>query len=141
MVSLKEALAKANEQNLDLVSISPNANPQVCKIMDFGKYKFEINKKSKEAKKNQKTVSIKEIRISPKIEEHDFNVKAKNLIKFLKEGDKVKLTVKFRGRELNYIKIGENLLNRLVDLVEEIGKADGKPNLEGKSMIMMVSPK
>lgn len=141
VVSLKEALRLASESELDLVNIAPNAIPPVCKIMDFGKYRFEINKKQKEAKKKQKVISIKEIRISPKIEEHDFNVKAKNLAKFLKDGDKVKITVRFRGREVNYQSIGEEILNRFIESVQEFAKVESSPKLEGKNMMVVISPK
>ncbi len=141
IVSLKEALKLATEKNMDLVNIAPQAVPPVCKIMDYGKYKFEISKKEKEAKKKQKIVSVKEIRISPTIEEHDLNVKSKQLNQFLKDGDKVKITVRFRGREVNYSSIGEALLNRIAEGIEELGIVEKKPKLEGKNMTMIVSPK
>lgn len=141
IVSSKEALKLASQKNLDLVKIAPQATPPVCKIMDYGKYRFEINKKEKEAKKKQKTVEIKEIRISPTIEEHDFNVKARQLLQFLKEGDKIKVTVRFRGREVSYASLGETLLDKFAQIVEEVGTIEKKPKLEGKNMIMIVSPK
>lgn len=141
IVPIKEALKHASSKNLDLVNIAPNAKPPVCKIMDYGKYKFEINKKQKEAKKKQKTITVKEIRISPSIEEHDFKVKAKKVVEFLKDGDKVKITVKFRGREVNYHTLGEQLLNKFVDIVKEIGNVEKEPKLEGKNMTMIISPK
>lgn len=141
IVSTKEAQKIANQKNLDLVNIAPQANPPVCKIMDYGKYKFEVAKKEKEAKKKQKTITIKEIRISPTIEEHDFNVKAKQIVQFLKDGDKVKVTVRFRGREVSYASLGEALLNRFASMIEELGSVEKKPKLEGKNMIMIISPK
>lgn len=141
IVGLKDALKMATGKNMDLVNIAPQAEPPVCKIMDFGKYKFEIQKKEKEAKKKQKIVSVKEIRISPTIEEHDLNVKLKQLIQFLKDGDKVKVTVRFRGREVNYSSLGESLLNKLAEGIEENGIVEKKPKLEGKNMTMIVSPK
>lgn len=141
IVALKEALKLATEKNLDLVNIAPQATPPVCKIMDYGKYRFEINKKEKEAKKKQKIISIKEIRISPTIEDHDFNVKAKQLVQFLKDGDKVKVTVRFRGREVNYSSLGAALLDKFALVVEEIANIEKRPKLEGKNMTMVVSPK
>lgn len=141
IVGLKDALKLATGKSMDLVNIAPQAEPPVCKIMDYGKYKFEISKKEKEARKKQKIVSVKEIRISPTIEEHDLNVKSKQLTQFLNDGDKVKVTVRFRGREVNYSSIGEALLNKIAEGIEEIGIIEKKPKLEGKNMIMIVSPK
>ncbi|MCX8129131.1 MAG: translation initiation factor IF-3 [Clostridia bacterium] len=137
----KEAQKLANSKNLDLVKIAPQANPPVCRIMDYGKYMFELAKKEKEARKNQKIISIKEVRISPSIEEHDFGFKLKNAYKFLKDGDKVKVSVKFRGREMNYTKLGEEVLEKFAEGVKEVGVVEKKPKLEGKSMVMIINPK
>jgi translation initiation factor IF-3 len=137
----KDALKLALQKNLDLVNIAPQANPPVCRIMDYGKYIFELHKKEKEAKKKQKVVTIKELRVSPSIEEHDFNVKVKQLLQFLKDGDKVKVTVKFRGREVNYASLGETVLNKFSDALEDTGVVEKRPKLEGKNMSMVVSPK
>jgi translation initiation factor IF-3 len=128
-------------KNLDLVKIAPQAVPPVCKIMDYGKYMFELAKKEKEAKKNQKVISIKEVWIKPTIEEHDFEFKAKNAYKFLKDGDKVKVSVRFRGREMNYTSLGEKVLIKFAQAVEEVGTVERKPKLEGRSMIMILNPK
>ena len=115
VVSIREALEKAEEKNLDLVLVAPNANPQVCKIMNYGKYKFEQAKKEKEAKKKQKVLEVKELRVTPNIEEHDFEFKSKNARKFLEDGNKVKITVRFRGREVNNSKAGEIVLNKFIE--------------------------
>lgn len=131
----------ANEKKLDLVKISPNANPPVCKILDYGKYKYEQQKKEKEAKKKQKVISVKEIRLSPMIEDHDLNVKANNANKFLKNGDKVKVTIRFRGREMGYVKSGYDLMRKFADIVEEQGVVEKKPVLEGRNMIMILASK
>ena len=140
-ISLKEALEIASEKDLDLVLVSPNTNPPVCKIMNYGKYKFEQAKKEKEAKKKQRTFEIKEIRITPNTEEHDFNFKCKNAKKFIEEGSKVKITVRFRGRELNYVKLGENILNKFIEELSEVSVPEKKPLLEGKNMFIILQPK
>jgi translation initiation factor IF-3 len=140
IVSAKEAQKLAISKNLDLVKIAPQANPPVCKIMDYGKYMFELAKKEKEAKKNQKITAIKEVWIKPNIEEHDFGFKAKNAYRFLKEGNKVKVSVRFRGRELNYTSLGEAVLNRFAEAVSEVGTVERKPKLEGRNMIMVLNP-
>lgn len=137
----KDALKMAGEKNLDLVKIAPQAAPPVCKIMDYGKYMFELAKKEKETRKNQKIISIKEVRISPSIEEHDFGFKVKNAYKFLQDGDKVKVSVKFRGREMNYTSLGEKVLAKFAEAVEEVGTVEKRPRLEGKSMHMILNPK
>lgn len=137
----KDALLTAASRNLDLVMISPHAAPPVCKIMDYGKYIFEQAKKEKEAKKNQKIVCLKEVRISATIEEHDFNFKVKNAIKFLQDGDKVKVSVKFKGRELNYTSLGKIVLNKFADTCLDVGTVEKAPRLEGRSMTMVLSPK
>lgn len=136
----KAALELAIEKNLDLVKIAPKAEPPVCKIMDYGKYKFEASKREKEARKNQKIVSLKEVRLSPNIDDHDFYTKAKNAIKFLKEGNKVKVTVRFRGREVHHAKLGENILLRFGEECSEVGTMDKRPKLEGRNMTMILSP-
>ena len=141
IVSKREALEKAAEDNLDLVLVSPNAKPAVCKIMNYGKYKFEQSKKEKEAKKKQKVLEIKEIRVTPNIEEHDFEFKSKNARKFLTDGNKVKITVRFRGREVNNAKLGENVLNKFIENLSDIANVDKKPKLEGRNMFIMLSKK
>jgi len=140
IVSAREAQIKANEKEVDLVKISPNANPPVCKIMDYGKFLYEQNKKQKEAKKKQVVINVKEIRLSPKIEEHDFNFKVKNATKFLKSGDKVKVSIRFRGREMQYTRIGAQVMEKFLEAIKEYATADGKPKMEGRSMTMMLSP-
>ena len=141
VVSFEEALEKAESKNLDLVLVSPNANPQVCKIMNYGKYKFEQAKKEKEAKKKQKVLETKEIRVTPNIEEHDFGFKSKNAKKFIEDGNKVKITVKFRGRELNNVKAGESVLNKFIDALNEVAVVEKSPKLEGRNMFIMLSKK
>ena len=141
VLSLNDALEKAEEKNLDLVLVAPNANPVVCKIMNYGKYKFEQAKKEKEAKKKQKIAEIKEIRITPNIEEHDFGFKAKNARKFIEDGNKVKITVRFKGREVNNSKLGENVLNKFIENLSDIANVDKKPKLEGRNMFIMLSKK
>ncbi|MCX7842710.1 MAG: translation initiation factor IF-3 [Clostridia bacterium] len=140
IMSAKEAQKLANSKNLDLVKIAPQAAPPVCKIMDYGKYMFELAKKEKEARKNQKIISIKEVRLSPTIEDHDFGFKVKNAYKFLKDGDKVKVSIKFRGREMNYTSLGEEVLTKFAESVKDVGLVEKKPKLEGKNMIMILNP-
>jgi len=139
--SAKEAQKIANSKNLDLVKIAPQANPPVCKIMDYGKYMFELAKKEKEAKKNQKVINVKEVRMKPTTEEHDFNFKVKNAYKFLKDGDKVKVSIRFSGRQLNYTSLGKEVLEKFAQALEEVGIVEKKPKLEGKSMVMVINPK
>jgi len=139
--SAAEALNIAIEHNLDLVKIAPTANPPVCKIMDYGKYCFEQAKRDKEAKKNQRVVEVKEIRMSPSIGLNDFNIKLKNGQKFLREGDRVKVTVRFRGREMSHTEIGEELLLRFASLCSDIATVDKSPKLDGRHMTMFLSPK
>ncbi len=131
----------AYEKKLDLVLVSPNLEVPVCKIMNYGKYKFEQAKKEKEARKKQKTLETKEIRITPNIEQHDFEFKCKNARKFLEEGNKVKITVKFRGRELNYVKLGEEALNQFIEGLEDVATPEKKPLLEGKNMFVILARK
>lgn len=141
VISTKEALEKAMEKNLDLVLVAPNGKPPVCKIMNYGKYKFEQSKKEKEAKKKQKTLELKELRVTPNIEEHDFEFKAKNARKFLEDGNKVKITVRFRGREVNNAKAGENVLNKFIEKLEDISTIEKKPKLEGRNMFTILAKK
>ncbi len=131
----------AEEKELDLVMISPNANPPVCRIMDFGKFIYEQSKKEKEAKKKQKIVNIKEIRFSPTIEEHDIGIKANNARKFLVDGDKVKVTVRFRGREADYSHIGAKILEKFLAKVEDVCIVEKPAKLEGRNMTMVLAPK
>ena len=141
VMGIREALAIAEEANLDLVNVSPNAEPPVCKILDFGKYRYELQKKDKIAKKNQKTMQVKEVRLSTFIEAHDVNVKANTAIKFLKDGDKVKVSLRFRGRERDYTAKGFDVMNSFADQVSEYGVIDKKPKFEGRSLTMFLSPK
>ncbi|HCX65534.1 MAG TPA: translation initiation factor IF-3 [Eubacteriaceae bacterium] len=137
----KEAQKIADEKNMDLVKISPNANPPVCRIMDYGKFKYEQSRKEKEAKKKQKVINVKEIRMSAAVQDHDLQVKAKNAIKFLKNGDKVKASVRFRGREMAYTDSGREVLLKFADFVSEVGVIEKKPVLEGRNMVMHLGPK
>ena len=137
---LKKAIEIAKEEGLDLIEISPNANPPVCKIMDMGKYKYDLQKKANNAKKKQKTVSLKELKLRPGTEIHDYNFKLKNAKKFLTKGDKVKFTVRFKGREMQHIEFGKNLMNRIIEDTKEIGKVETNPKFEGKQMIMIIQP-
>ena len=140
-MKLSEALDIAAEKNLDLVLVAPNNNPKVCKIMNYGKYKFEQTKKEKEARKKQKAFEIKEIRVTPNIDSHDFEFKVKTAQKFLSDGNKVRITLKFRGREMNYVKQGEDVLNQFINSLSEYGVPDKKPVLERKVMFVNISPK
>ena len=140
-ISLNEALDMAYEKKLDLVLVAPNAEVPVCKLMNYGKYKFEQAKREKEAKKKQKTFELKEIRITPNIEEHDFGFKVKNARKFIEDGNKVKVTVRFRGRELNYLKLGEEELNHFIEELSDIAVPEKKPLLEGKNMFIILAKK
>ncbi|MGM9552686.1 MAG: translation initiation factor IF-3 [Faecousia sp.] len=141
IVTSEAALKMAEEQELDLVKISPNAVPPVCKIMDYGKFRFDQLKREKEAKKNQRVVEIKEIRMSPGIDTNDFNTKMRSAMKFLKEGNRVKVTVRFRGREMAHTDIGEQLLIRFGDGCAEVATLEKKPKLDGRHMSIFLSPK
>lgn len=141
IVSSAEALRMAEEQGLDLAKISPNAVPPVCKILDYGKFRFDQLKKEKEAKKNQRVVEIKEIRMSPGIDTNDLNTKMRSAVKFLKEGNRVKVTVRFRGREMAHTEIGEELLINFSEGCAEVANMDKKPKLEGRHMSIFLSPK
>ncbi len=141
VVSLNVALDKASEANLDLVLVAPNGNPPVCKIMNYGKYKFEQAKKEKEAKKKQKVLEIKEIRVTPNIEKHDFEFKTRNAKKFIEDGNKVKITVRFRGREVNNSKAGEIVLNNFIEQLQEVAQVEKAPKLEGRNMFTILAKK
>lgn len=141
VMDTRKALDIASEKNLDLVLVAPNGNPPVCKIMNYGKYKFEQAKKEKESKKRQKTFEVKEIRVTPNIDNHDFQFKSKNARKFLEAGNKVKVTVRFRGREVNNVKAGEMILNRFIEDLSDISSPEKKPILEGKNMFVILAKK
>ena len=140
VVSIKEALAAAEEAGLDLIEISPQANPPVCKILDIGKYKYEMQKRKAEAKKKQKVVEIKELKLRPMIDTHDYEVKVKQAKKFLSEGNKVKFTMRYKGREMNTADMGKDVLMRLLDDLEGICKVESEPKMEGKQMMMVIAP-
>ena len=141
VLSIKEALALAEESNLDLVNVSPNAEPPVCKILDYGKYRYELQKKEKQSKKNQKVTQVKEVRLSTFIEEHDIQVKANTAKNFLKNGDKLKVSLRFRGRERDYTAKGFDVMNRFAEEVSEFGVVEKKPKFEGRSLTMFLGPK
>ncbi len=141
IMSGREAQALANEKNLDLVKISPNANPPVCRIMDYGKYKYEAAKKEKESRKKQKVVVLKEIRLRPAIDDNDLKTKAKNAVKFLEAGDKVKVAVRFRGRELGHKEIGYQVIKAFVEHIGSAGTPDKDPKFEGNSLVLILEPK
>ena len=140
VMQLKQAIQMAKDERLDLIEISPNANPPVCKIMDMGKYKYDLQKKANQAKKKQKIVSLKEIKLRPGTEIHDYNFKIKNSKKFISKGDKVKFTVKFKGREMQHIELGKDLMKRIIDDTKDIGKVETHPKFEGRQMIMIIQP-
>ena len=141
IMSSKAALDLAAEQELDLVKISPTANPPVCKIMDYGKFRFDQMKKEKESRKNQRVVEVKEIRMSPNIDTNDLNTKMKNAIKFLSDGNRVKVSVRFRGREMTHTNLGEQLLNQFAEGCSEVANLEKNPKMEGLFMFMFLSPK
>ncbi len=130
----------AADAGLDLVEISPNANPPVCKIMDFGKFKYEQQKRESEARKKQKIIEVKEVKFRPNTDTHDYEVKMKNVYKFLEKGDKVKVTLRFRGREMAHQNLGRELLERVAEDIKELGKVENMPKMEGRQMIMMIGP-
>ena len=136
----REALRMAEEQHLDLVEVAPKAKPPVCRIMDFGKYRYEQQKREKEAKKKQKTINIKEVKLRPNIEQHDFDVKLKNALRFVEEGNKVKVTIMFRGREMAHPELGLNILERLAGELGELAIIETQPKLEGRNMHMLLAP-
>ena len=141
VVSVKEALAMAGEQDVDLVEISPTAKPPVCKLMDYGKFKYEQSKKRDEAKKKQKQVQIKEIKFRPGTDDGDYNIKMRNIVRFLEDGDKVKVTLRFRGREMAHQQLGAKLLERVKEDLIEIGTVEQFPKMEGRQMGMLLGPK
>lgn len=141
VVSPSVGLDMAREAGLDLVEISPNATPPVCKVMDLGKFKYEQQKREAEARKKQKVIDVKEVKFRPGTDTHDYDVKMRNVMKFLESGDKVKITLRFRGREMAHQELGLELLNRVRDDVGEAGKIEAMPKLEGRQMVMMISPR
>ena len=141
IMSSRDAMALAKEQNLDLVKIAPQANPPVCKIVDYGKYKYEQTRREKDARKNQKVISVKEVRLSPNIEQNDINTKIKQASKFLEKGDKVKVTVRFRGRELAHTAVGKEILNKFAESLSEIAQVEKPAKMEGRFMVMFLMPK
>lgn len=141
VVSINQALEMAVEAGLDLVEISPHSDPPVCKILDFGKYKYEAQKRKNEARKKQKTIDVKEIKMRPNIDVHDYDVKMRSIHKFLGEGDKVKVTMRFRGREMAHQELGMKVLERVREDVGELAKVEQRPKLEGRQMIMVMAPR
>ena len=140
VVSPAKGLALAEEAGLDLVEISPNATPPVCKIMDFGKFKYEQQKRESEARKKQKTIEVKEVKFRPNTDTHDYDVKMRNVVRFLEGGDKVKVTLRCRGREMAHQNLGRDLLERVAEDVEGLGKVENMPKMEGRQMVMMIGP-
>ena len=141
VVTTREALAAAEDAGLDLVEISPNADPPVCKILDFGKFKYEQQKKKNEARKKQKVIEVKEIKLRPNIDDHDYDVKMRSATNFLEEGDKVKVTMRFRGREMMHQELGMNVLMRVREQLDPLAKVEQTPQLEGRQMTMVLAPK
>ena len=141
VMSSREALALAEERQLDLVKIAPQARPPVCKLMDYGKYRFEQSKKEREFRKNQKVITVKEVRLSATIEDHDVDVKFKNAVKFLKEGNKVKVTIRFRGRQITHSEIGRQIMMEFAERIKDYGTVEKAPAIEGRSMSMFITPK
>lgn len=141
VMSSRDALQLAEERQLDLVKIAPQARPPVCKLMDYGKYRFEQSKKEREFRKNQKVITVKEVRLSATIEDHDVDVKFRNAVKFLKDGNKVKVTIRFRGRQITHSEIGRQIMNEFADRIKEYGTVDKAPQIEGRNMSMFISPR
>ena len=141
MLDTQDAIRKAEDFGLDLVEVQPNADPPVCKILDYGKYKYEAQKRANEARKKQKIIEVKEIKLRPNIDEHDYQVKMRNVQKFLTAGDKVKVTLRFRGREMAHVELGSQLLARVRSEIEEEAKIEAMPKMEGRQMIMVLAPK
>ena len=139
-MAINKAIELAKQEGLDLIEISPNANPPVCKIMDIGKYKYDLQKKANLAKKKQKTVLLKEIKLRPGTEVHDYNFKIKNAKKFITKGDKVKFTVKFKGREMQHTELGKDLMKRIIEETKDIAKVESQPKFEGRQMVMIIQP-
>jgi translation initiation factor IF-3 len=141
IVSVREAMARAEDTGFDLVEISPNADPPVCKLLDFGKFKYEQQKKKNEARKKQKIIEVKEIKLRPNIDDHDYDVKMRAATNFLDEGDKVKVTMRFRGREMMHQDLGMNVLMRVKDQLDPLAKVEQTPQLEGRQMTMVLAPR
>ena len=141
VVETRDAIERASDAGLDLVEVSPTASPPVCKILDFGRYKYEMQKRANEARKKQKTIDVKEIKMRPNIDDHDYNVKLKSIQKFLNEGDKVKVTMRFRGREMAHQDLGQKLLEKVRDEVADQAKVESSPKVEGRQMIMVIAPR
>lgn len=141
VVSLRDGLERAAEVGLDLVEVSPNADPPVCKVLDYGKYKYDAQKRAAEARKKQKTIDIKEIKMRPGIDDHDYDVKMRSITKFLGEGDKVKVTLRFRGREMAHQELGMRVLDRVKQELDELGKVEQFPKMEGRQMTMVLAPR
>ena len=140
MVTPERGMELAEAAGLDLVEISPNASPPVCKIMDFGKFKYETQKRESEARKKQKIIEVKEVKFRPNTDTHDYDVKMRNVVRFLENGDKVKVTLRFRGREMAHQDLGRRLLERVADDIQELGKIENMPKMEGRQMVMMIGP-
>ena len=140
ILNLNDAINRAKDVGLDLIEIAPNAKPPVCKIMDMGKYKYDLQKKANQAKKKQKVVSLKEIKLRPGTETHDYNFKIKNAKKFISKGNKVKFTVKFKGREMQHTELGKDLMDRIIEETKDIAKIESKPKFEGRQMVMIIQP-
>ena len=141
IIDTRDAIEKAGDFGLDLVEVQPNAEPPVCKILDYGKYKYEAQKRANEARKKQKTIEVKEIKFRPNIDEHDYQVKMRNVTKFLNGGDKVKVTLRFRGREMAHQELGANVLARVREETEELAKVEAMPKMEGRQMVMVLAPR
>lgn len=141
VTNTNQAIDMAASKKLDLVKVAPNAKPPVCRIMDYGKYRYDMEKKEKEARKKQKTINVKELRFTPNIEDHDLQTKANKAIDFLKNGDRIKVSVRFRGREMGHTDLGKEVLDKFVDLVSEYGVVDKKPKMEGRNLVMFLSEK
>ena len=140
IINTNKAISMAKEEGLDLIEIAPNAKPPVCKIIDMGKYKYEAQKKANKAKKRQKKIELKEIKLRPVTETHDYNFKLKNALKFLSKGDKVKFTIRFKGRELQHSNLGHDLMNKIKEDIKLVGKVEMNPKFDGKQMIMVIQP-
>ena len=141
VIDTYDAIRKAEDFGLDLVEVQPNADPPVCKILDYGKFKYEAQKRANEARKKQKIIEVKEIKLRPNIDEHDYQVKMRNVQKFLNAGDKVKVTLRFRGREMVHQELGANVLTRVCEETDEFAKVEAMPKMEGRQMIMVLAPK
>ena len=136
-----QALKLAEEKQLDLVNIAPNAKPPVCKLMDYGKYRFEQSKREREIRKNQKVIEVKEVRLSATIEDHDIDVRVKNCVKFLQDGNKVKVTIRFRGRQITHSEIGREVMDQFAEKIKEVGIIERRPLIEGRNMTMIIAPR